>query len=65
MKQLIRSSEENTIWSLYSSMFPENIASIKLHEKNDFRCIGYREKIAQQNGVWRDTVLYERRSKKK
>ena len=41
----------------------ENIASIKLHEANDFRIIGIREKIGKMNGVWRDTVLLERRSK--
>jgi len=63
MQKLIESSEENNIWSLYSSMFPENIGSIKLHEKYGFRKIGYREKIAELNGVWRDTVIYERRSK--
>ncbi|TCI92297.1 GNAT family N-acetyltransferase [uncultured Tenacibaculum sp.] len=64
MEKIIESSEENHIWSLYSSLFPENIGSVKLHEKYGFRCIGFREKIAQLNGVWRDTVLYERRSKK-
>jgi phosphinothricin acetyltransferase len=45
-------------------LFPENTGSVKLHLKNDFRCIGTREKIAQLDGTWRDTVLYERRSKK-
>ena len=64
LQQLINSSEENEIWTLYSSLFPENIGSVKLHLKNDFKLIGIREKIAQQDGVWRDTVLYERRSKK-
>jgi phosphinothricin acetyltransferase len=64
IKELIKSSEENGIWTLYASLFPENIGSVKLHLKNDFRFIGLREKIAQQDGVWRDTVLYERRSKK-
>lgn len=64
MKSLIKSSEENNIWTLYSSLFPENNGSIKLHLKNGFRKIGIREKIAQQDGIWRDTVLYERRSKK-
>lgn len=64
MKSLIESSEENGIWTLYSSLFSENKASVQLHEKNGFRFIGKREKIAQQNGIWRDSVLYERRSKK-
>lgn len=64
IRALITSSEENGIWTLYSSLFPENKGSIRLHVKNDFRKIGFREKIAQQDGIWRDTVLYERRSKK-
>lgn len=64
MEAAIQSSEENGIWTLYSSLFPENEASVKLHLKYGFRKIGYREKIAQLDGVWRDTVLYERRSKK-
>ena len=64
MEILIMTSEENGIWTLYSSLFPENKGSIRLHVKNGFRKIGFREKIAQQDGIWRDTVLYERRSKK-
>lgn len=63
MKAVIRSSEEHGIWSLYASTFPENKASIGLHQKFGFRVIGYREKIAEHHGVWRDTVLLERRSK--
>lgn len=64
IRALIESSEENGIWTLYSSLFPENLGSVKLHLKNEFREIGIREKIAKQDGIWRDTVLYERRSKK-
>lgn len=64
MSHLIDKSEEAGIWTLYSSIFPENIASIRLHRKHGFREIGYREKIGQIDGVWRNTVLFERRSKK-
>ncbi|MGQ3676894.1 GNAT family N-acetyltransferase [Tenacibaculum discolor] len=64
MDAVVKSSENNGIWTLYSSLFPENEASVKLHVKYGFRKIGYREKIAELDGVWRDTVLYERRSKK-
>lgn len=63
MSVLIESSEANGIWSLYSSTFPENGASIALQKKFGFREIGYRERIAQLNGIWRNTVLLERRSK--
>jgi phosphinothricin acetyltransferase len=63
MKHLIAESEKAGIWSLYSSIFPENTASIRLHVNHGFREIGYREKIAQLDGKWRNTVLFERRSK--
>jgi phosphinothricin acetyltransferase len=62
LKQLIAQSEINGIWTLQSGIFPENVASIKLHEANGFRVVGYREKVGQMNGVWRDTILFERRS---
>nr|WP_299824897.1 GNAT family N-acetyltransferase [uncultured Pontibacter sp.] len=64
MQALINESEQNGIWTLNSSTFPENVASIKLQEKYGFRVIGYREKVAEHYGVWRDTVLLERRSKR-
>ena len=63
LNALIRQSEENGIWTLYSSIFEENIASIRIHEKNGFRRIGYRERIAKLDGKWRNTVLFERRSR--
>lgn len=62
LKELIAQSEINGIWTLQSGIFPENVASIKLHEANGFRVVGYREKVGQMNGVWRDTILLERRS---
>ncbi len=62
MKILISESENNGIWTLQSSIFPENKASIKLHEKFGFRKVGYREKISKLDGVWRDTILFEKRS---
>lgn len=62
MYACITSSENQGIWTLYSSVFPENEATIALHEKFKFRVIGHRERIAQLNGKWRDTILMERRS---
>lgn len=59
---LVAASEQNGVWSLFSSIFPENAASVRIHLNNGFRLIGRREKIAQLDGVWRDTALYERRS---
>ncbi|WP_299779120.1 GNAT family N-acetyltransferase [uncultured Formosa sp.] len=62
MDHVIKSSEDHGIWTLHSSVFPENIGTLKLHEKFKFRLIGCREKIAQLDGLWRDTLLLERRS---
>jgi phosphinothricin acetyltransferase len=63
LQALIAESEKNGLWTLQAGIFPENIASIRIHEKTGFRQVGYREKIGQMNGIWRDTVLLERRSK--
>ncbi|NML56238.1 GNAT family N-acetyltransferase [Chryseobacterium cheonjiense] len=62
MEHLIRESEDNGIWTLQSGMFPENKATIALHKLFGFRIIGYREKIGKLNGVWKDSVIMERRS---
>ncbi|SKB36646.1 GNAT family N-acetyltransferase [Daejeonella lutea] len=62
LAQLISDSEKQNIWTLQSGIFPENKASIALHEKNGFRTVGYREKIGKMEGTWRDVVLMERRS---
>lgn len=62
LTELIHQSEAAGIWTLQSSIFPENVASVRLHESHGFRLMGRRERIAQQNGVWRDTIIMERRS---
>lgn len=63
LQELISQSEANGLWTLQSGIFPENTASIRLHEQCGFRIIGYREKIGQMNGTWRDNIMMERRSK--
>ena len=63
LAELVRLSEAAGIWTLQSSIFPENRASVRLHERHGFRLMGRRERIAQHGGVWRDTVILERRSK--
>jgi L-amino acid N-acyltransferase YncA len=60
---LVRESEKNGIWTLQASIFPENVASISLHKSCRFREVGSRERIGKMKGVWRDTILLERRSK--
>ena len=61
---IIIESEKNNFWTLESRIFPENLSSIKIHVENGFRIIGSRERIAKLNGIWRDTLLLERRSTK-
>jgi L-amino acid N-acyltransferase YncA len=61
--ELINTSEQHGIWSLLSVIHEENRASIHLHEQCGFRFIGYRERIAQLDGIWRTTVMLEKRSK--
>ncbi len=62
MAALVEESENNGIWSLYSSIFPQNQATLKLHLRHGFREVGIRQHIAQQHGRWRDTLILERRS---
>jgi L-amino acid N-acyltransferase YncA len=62
MEALIASADAAGLWTIQTSIFPENAASIALHERVGFRIVGRRERIAQLDGVWRDTVLLERRS---
>lgn len=64
LNALIEYSENNNIWTLQAGIFPENNGSIALHEKFGFRKVGYREKIGKMDGMWRDTLLFERRSTK-
>ena len=59
---LIDESEQNGIWTLQAGMFPENTGSLALHRSCGFREVGRRERIGRLNGVWRDTILLERRS---
>lgn len=63
LNHLIGKSEEYGIWTLQSGIMEDNPASIRLHEKCGFRMVGYRERIGKDRyGVWRNTVLMERRS---
>ena len=69
MVEIIERSENQNIWLIQSGVFPENIASIKLHsEALGFRKVGTRERIGvmltgQHKGKWRDIIILERRSK--
>jgi L-amino acid N-acyltransferase YncA len=62
LQRLVRDSEDAGVWTLQAGIFPENTASIKLHERAGFRIVGTRERLGSMNGRWRDVVLMERRS---
>ncbi len=61
---LIEASEKAGFWTLQSGIFPENQASIHLHENCGFRLLGKRERVGKLDGIWKDNVLFERRSQK-
>jgi phosphinothricin acetyltransferase len=62
LEALVSASEESQLWTLQAVMFPENTASVALHRACGFREVGRRERISKLNGVWRDTIVLERRS---
>jgi phosphinothricin acetyltransferase len=59
---LIAATEAAGVWTIQSAVFPENAASIALHERAGFRRVGVRERIGRHGDRWRDTILIERRS---
>jgi L-amino acid N-acyltransferase YncA len=61
LEALVASAAAAGIWTIQTSIFPENAASLALHLRVGFRIVGRRERIAQLNGIWRDTLLLERR----
>lgn len=62
LRRLVDSTEAAGIWTIQSGIFPENTASMALHERVGFRVVGTRERLGEQAGRWRDVVLMERRS---
>lgn len=64
LSALVAESEANGIWTLQAVIFPENVASVELHNACGFREVGRRERIGRaKDGRWRDTLLLERRSR--
>ena len=62
LEKLIEESERHGFWTLQAGIFPENQASVALHERCGFRVVGVRERLGQLGGRWRDVLLLERRS---
>jgi L-amino acid N-acyltransferase YncA len=62
LEALVRASEDAGVWTLQAGIFPENRASLAVHEVCGFRVVGVRQKLGKLGGVWRDVALLERRS---
>lgn len=62
LEELVERSEQAGYWTLTAGVFPENEASIRLHNACGFRAVGIRERVGELRGHWRDVVLLERRS---
>ena len=62
LEAMAKASEDAGIWTMQTGIFPENKASIALHEACGFRIVGTRERVGRHFGRWRDVVLMERRS---
>jgi phosphinothricin acetyltransferase len=59
---LLEGADAAGIWTVQAGVFPENEASLRLHESCGFRRVGIQERIGKLDGEWRDVVLLERRS---
>ena len=62
LERLVESTEQDGIWTIQTGVFPENDASLALHERCGFRVVGTQERLGKLDGVWRDVVVLERRS---
>ena len=59
---VVASAERGGIWTVQTDIFPENQASVRLHQACGFRVVGVRERLGRLHGRWRDVLLLERRS---
>ena len=62
LDRLVAEAEQAGIWTIQTGIFPENEASVALHERCGFRVVGVRERLGRLDGAWRDVLLLERRS---
>ena len=62
LERLIDSTEQAGIWTIQTGIFPENEASVRLHERAGFEVVGRRKRLGKLHGAWRDVLLLERRS---
>ena len=60
LEALCRAYEERGFWKLVSRIFPENVASLSLHERAGFRVVGVYRRHGKLDGQWRDCVIVEK-----
>jgi phosphinothricin acetyltransferase len=62
LDRLVTMAEDEGIWTIEAGIFPENEASLRLHERCGFRLVGVRRRMGRMDSRWRDVVFMERRS---
>jgi phosphinothricin acetyltransferase len=62
LERMVASTEAAGIWTIQTGIFPENEASLHVHERVGFEVVGRRKRLGKLHGVWRDVFLLERRS---
>ena len=62
LSTLIAGADAKGIWTVQTGIFPENTASIALHQRCGFRIVGTRERLGRLGDQWRDVLLMERRA---
>ena len=60
LEGLIRAYAQRGFWKIVSRIFPENTASIRLHERCGFRVVGVYRRHGKLEDEWRDCVIVER-----
>ncbi len=60
LEALCRAYVERGFWKIVSRIFPENAASLALHERCGFRVVGVYRRHGQLEGEWRDCVIVEK-----
>jgi phosphinothricin acetyltransferase len=63
LEALIAAASQAGIWTIQTGIFPENTASVALHQACGFRIVGTRQRLGQLHGTWRDVLLLERRAR--
>ena len=61
LERLVADAPAHAIWTIQTAVIASNEPSVRLHQSVGFRVVGRRERIAERDGVWHDTLLLELR----